>query len=87
LNYILRQVEAFLGISPDSVILVQDNLHRDILFLTATKSVIGWTALQNSIRIFFHQVTRVTGCVVGSKNSAPALVMLGPSYLACLRKM
>jgi hypothetical protein len=52
---IFLQVEAFLGISPDSIVLVQDNLHRDILFLTATKSVIGWTALQNSIRIFFHQ--------------------------------
>jgi hypothetical protein len=53
---ITSQVEAYLGISPDTIVLVQDNLHRDILFLTATKSVIGWTALQNSIRIFFHQV-------------------------------
>ncbi len=50
-----REVDAILGISPDSVILTQENLHHDVLFLTATKSVIGWTALQNSIRIYFHQ--------------------------------
>jgi len=53
-------VDAFLGVSPESLVLVQDNLHRDILFLVATKSVIGWTALQNSIRIFFHQVIKNT---------------------------
>ena len=50
------EVEAFIGISPDSVIVVQDNCHHDTLFLTASKSIIGWTALPNSIRIYFHMV-------------------------------
>ena len=45
-----------MGISPDSLVLIQDNLNHDTLFLTSTKSVIGWTALPNSIRIYFHQV-------------------------------
>ena len=36
-----REVDAVLGISPDSIILIQDNVHHDILFLTATKAVIG----------------------------------------------
>ena len=50
------EVEAFIGISPDSVIVVQDNCHHDTLFLTASKSIIGWSALPNSIRIYFHMV-------------------------------
>ena len=36
-----REVDAVLGISPDSIILIQDNVHHDVLFLTATKAVIG----------------------------------------------
>ena len=48
------EVEAFVGISSDSLVLIQDNLHTDILFATATKSIIGWTAFANSIRIYFH---------------------------------
>ena len=51
-----REVDAIMGISPDSLVLIQDNLNHDILFLTSTRAVIGWTALQNSIRIYFHQV-------------------------------
>ena len=51
-----REVDAIMGISPDSLVLIQDNLNHDTLFLTSTKSVIGWTALPNSIRIYFHQV-------------------------------
>ena len=50
-----KEVDAILGISPDSIVLIQDNTHHDNLFLTATKSVVGWTALQNSIRIYYHQ--------------------------------
>ncbi len=50
-----REVDAILGISPDSLILIQDNCNHDVLFLTSAKAVIGWTALQNSIRIYFHQ--------------------------------
>ena len=50
-----REVDAILGISPDSLVLIQDNLNHDMLFLTSIKAVIGWTALQNSIRIYFHQ--------------------------------
>merc|ERR1719273_1984991 len=50
-----REVDAIMGISPDSLVLIQDNLNHDTLFLTSTKSVIGWTALPNSIRIYFHQ--------------------------------
>ena len=51
------EVDAFFGISPDSLIVIQDNAHNDTLFLTATKSVIGWKAQQTSIRIYFHMVS------------------------------
>ena len=52
------EVDAFIGISSDSLLLVQDNGPRhDILFVVSTKSIIGWTIIrQNSIRIYFHQV-------------------------------
>ena len=54
------EVEAFVGISPDTLIVIQDNTHSDTLFLTAAKAVIGWTALQNSIRIYFHMVSTIS---------------------------
>ena len=50
------EVEAFLAVSPDSLLVVQDNSHHDVLFITANQAVIGWTAAQASIRIYFHQV-------------------------------
>ena len=51
------EVDAFIGISSDSLLLVQDNGPRhDILFVVSTKSIIGWTIIrQSSIRIYFHQ--------------------------------
>ncbi len=52
---ITPEIEAFLAISPDSLIVVQDNSHHDVIFVTATKAVIGWTNTQTSIRIYFHQ--------------------------------
>ena len=35
--------------------LLQDNIHHDVLFIAATRSVIGWTAAAHSIRVYFHQ--------------------------------
>ena len=35
---------------------LQDNIHHDVLFIAATRSVIGWTAAAHSIRVYFHQV-------------------------------
>ena len=54
------EVDAFIGISPDTLLLVQDNGPRhDILFVVAANSIIGWTVIrQNSIRVYFHQVIR-----------------------------
>ena len=51
------EVDAFIGISSDSLLLVQDNGPRhDVLFVVSTKSIIGWTIIrQSSIRIYFHQ--------------------------------
>ena len=51
------EVDAFIGISSDSLLLVQDNGPRhDILFVISTKCIIGWTIIrQTSIRIYFHQ--------------------------------
>ena len=34
---------------------LQDNIHHDVLFIAATRSVIGWTAAAHSIRVYFHQ--------------------------------
>ncbi|CAF2740676.1 Signal-induced proliferation-associated 1-like protein 3,Signal-induced proliferation-associated 1-like protein 1,Signal-induced proliferation-associated protein 1,Signal-induced proliferation-associated 1-like protein 2 [Lepeophtheirus salmonis] len=50
-----QEVYAFVAISADSIILVLDNVHRDVMFVTTTRSILGWTALANSIRIYFHQ--------------------------------
>lgn len=49
------EVEAFLAISPDTMLIVQDNYHHDVLFITSTKTIIGWTLSQSFIRIYFHQ--------------------------------
>ena len=49
------EVDAFLAISPDTVIVTQDNQHNNVLFITSTKAVIGWTPAPNCIRIYFHQ--------------------------------
>ena len=51
------ELDAFIGISSDSLVLVQDNGPKhDILFVVSTKSIIGWTIIrQSSIRIYFHQ--------------------------------
>ena len=49
------EVEAYVAVSPDSLVIVQDNYHHDVLYITSTKAVIGWTASQNSIRIYVHQ--------------------------------
>ena len=34
---------------------MQDNIHHDVMFIAATRSVIGWTAAAHSIRVYFHQ--------------------------------
>jgi len=50
-----QQVEAFVAVSSDTLVIIQDNTHRDILFITPCKSILGWSATNNSIRIFYHQ--------------------------------
>ncbi len=50
-----KELESFLAVSPDSLAVVQDSCHHDILFLVSTRTVIGWTCSQNSARIYFHQ--------------------------------
>jgi len=50
-----QQMEAYLAVSSDSLVVIQDNNHHDILFVAPCKSILGWTATHNSIRIFYHQ--------------------------------
>lgn len=52
---ISTELEAFFAVSPDTIVVMQDNCHHDVLFITSTKAVIGWTAQPNSIRVYFHQ--------------------------------
>ena len=53
-----QQMEAFVAVSSDTLVIIQDNTHRDQLFIAPCKSVLGWSATNNSIRIFYHQVTK-----------------------------
>ena len=48
-----REVDAVLGISPDSIILIQDNAHHDVLFLTGLCFVL--CTLKNSY-VFVLQI-------------------------------
>lgn len=56
LKGVSSEFDAYVAISPDTIILIQDNAHREVVFICATKSVIGWTAMQNSLRLYYHQV-------------------------------
>merc|ERR1719150_627443 len=49
------QIESFIAISSDTLVIIQDNPHRDMLFICPCKSVLGWSTTNNSIRIFYHQ--------------------------------
>ncbi|TRY78915.1 hypothetical protein TCAL_10580, partial [Tigriopus californicus] len=49
------EIEALVAISPDSILVIQESHQHEVLFITAAKSVLGWTVTPNSIRIYFHQ--------------------------------
>ncbi|KAK7790568.1 hypothetical protein R5R35_002024 [Gryllus longicercus] len=52
-------VECFLGISADSFVLIEERT-REIVFVTPCKSILGWCAQTNSLRIYHHQGECVT---------------------------
>lgn len=59
----MQQVECFLGISTDSLVLIEE-LSKQIVFVTPCKSILGWSAQtttqENSLRIYHHQGECIT---------------------------
>nr|NVI76919.1 putative signal-induced proliferation-associated 1-like protein 2 isoform X2 [Cucujiformia] len=49
-----QQVECFLGVSTDSVVLIDEKSHQ-IIFVTPCKSILGWNMQTNGLRIYHHQ--------------------------------
>nr|NVI76939.1 putative signal-induced proliferation-associated 1-like protein 2 isoform X2 [Cucujiformia] len=49
-----QQIECFLGISSDSFVLIEEQT-RQIVFVTPCKSILGWSLLTSSLRIYHHQ--------------------------------
>ncbi|KAL3266358.1 hypothetical protein HHI36_010535 [Cryptolaemus montrouzieri] len=49
-----QQVECFLGISADSLVLIDEHT-KQIVFVTPCKSILGWSPQSNSLRIYHHQ--------------------------------
>lgn len=54
-----QQIECFLGISTDTFVLVEEQ-SKQIVFVTPCKSVLGWAAQTNSLRVYHHQGECVT---------------------------
>lgn len=49
-----QQIECFLGISTDTLVLIEE-LSKQIVFVTPCKSILGWSAQSNGLRIYHHQ--------------------------------
>ncbi|XP_073979531.1 uncharacterized protein [Rhodnius prolixus] len=54
-----HQLDAFLAISADSIVIIEEAT-REIVFVTSCKSVLGWSANANSLRLYFHQGECIT---------------------------
>lgn len=52
-------VDCFLGISTETFVLIEE-CSRQIVFVTPTKSILGWSTSGNSLRIYHHQGECVT---------------------------
>lgn len=52
-------VDAFLGISADTFVLIEEST-RQIIFVTPCKAILGWSASGCSIRIYHHQSECIT---------------------------
>ncbi|CAH1396747.1 unnamed protein product [Nezara viridula] len=52
-------VDSFLAISSDSIVVIEEAT-REIIFVTPTKSVLGWSTNTNSLRLYYHQGECVT---------------------------
>ncbi|XP_043243340.1 signal-induced proliferation-associated 1-like protein 2 [Amphibalanus amphitrite] len=50
----VRQVDCVLGISADSVVLIEERTDR-LLFAAPAASVLGWTLQGTSLRVYYHQ--------------------------------
>lgn len=49
-----QQVECFMGISADTLVLIEE-ISKQIVFVTPCKSILGWSAQTNGLRIYHHQ--------------------------------
>lgn len=52
-------VDCYLAISADSVVIIEEAT-REIIFVTPTKAVLGWSTNTNSLRLYYHQGECVT---------------------------
>lgn len=52
-------VDCYLGISTDTLVLIEE-CSRQIIFVTPCKSILGWSAQTNSLRVYHHQGECIT---------------------------
>lgn len=65
-------IECFLGISTDSLVLIEE-CSRQIVFVTPTRSILGWATSGNSLRVYHHQGE----CITINRRDSPTVVERG----------
>nr|XP_034187683.1 signal-induced proliferation-associated 1-like protein 2 isoform X3 [Osmia lignaria] len=68
-----QNTDCYLGISIDTVVLIEEH-SRQIVFVTACASVLGWHAQTNSLRLYYHQGECITIHVRGDYGDRDELM-------------
>lgn len=50
----VRQTDSLLGISADSLVLVEEST-KECIWAVSTKAILGWTSSTSSIKLYYHQ--------------------------------
>ncbi len=53
----VRQTECLLGMSADSLVLVEEST-KECIWAVSCKAILGWTSATSSIRLYYHQGKR-----------------------------
>lgn len=53
----VRQTDSLLGISADSLVLVEEST-KECIWAVSTKAILGWTSSTSSIKLYYHQGER-----------------------------
>lgn len=65
-------IECFLGISTDTLVLIEE-CSRQIVFVTPTRAILGWSTSGNSLRVYHHQGE----CITINRRDSPTVVERG----------